>query len=83
MMTHVLMQSCRFVAGVSSRTDLIEELMSISDGQIVVHRAEGTSGDSIEINYRQSLSRMGTRAYYPAMQDLAPQVCTTDNFFTC
>ena len=81
MMTHVLMRSCCYVAGVSSRTDLIEELMSISDGQIVVHRAEGTSGDSIEINYRQSLSRMGTRAYYPAMQDLAPQVCTIDSVF--
>jgi F0F1-type ATP synthase alpha subunit len=47
--------------------------MSISDGQIVLQ--EATSSSCMPpLNIAASLSRMGTRAYYPALQQLAPQV---------
>lgn len=49
--------------------------MSISDGQIVLRRAE--RADSVPaLDAAASLSRMGTRAYYPALQSFGPQVRT-------
>jgi F0F1-type ATP synthase alpha subunit len=56
------------------RTEVLEEMMSITDGQIVLlDTAE--DGNVPRLNVTSSLSRLGTRAYFPALQDLAPQVC--------
>ena len=43
--------------------------MSISDGQIVLQR---TSATTVSLDFSNSLSRMGVRAYAPAMQTLCP-----------
>jgi F0F1-type ATP synthase alpha subunit len=56
-----------------TRTEIIEECMSIADGQIVLNQS--TDSTTIpRLDVAQSLSRMGTRAYYPAVKDLAPKV---------
>ena len=55
------------------RTEIVEEVMSISDGQIVLQEAQDEHVVP-RLNFASSLSRMGTRAYYIALQELAPQV---------
>ena len=48
--------------------------MSITDGQIVLR--ETHDADQLpSLDVAASLSRMGIRAYHPALQQLAPQVC--------
>eukprot|EP00884_Botryococcus_braunii_P012711 jgi/Botrbrau1/21440/Bobra.0216s0048.1 len=52
------------------RTEVIEEFMSITDGQIVVHKQD----DVVLVDPELSISRIGVRAYPPAMKSLAPQI---------
>ena len=47
--------------------------MSITDGQIVLQEAAGAALPTVDI--ARSLSRMGARAYYPALRDYGPKVC--------
>jgi F0F1-type ATP synthase alpha subunit len=49
---------------------VIEEFMSITDGQIVVRKQDGV----VVVDPELSVSRIGVRAYPPAMRILAPQV---------
>lgn len=52
---------------------LVEEFMSIADGQAVLrHDADGDR--PLTLDCTASLSRLGTRAYPPALKDLAPKV---------
>ena len=50
---------------------MVEELMSIADGQIILQR---TSTGAVALDFANSLSRMGLRAYAPAMQTLCPPI---------
>ena len=53
---------------------VVEEFMSITDGQVVLlARADGP-GTPINVDPRLSVSRIGTRAYPPALEALAPQI---------
>jgi F0F1-type ATP synthase alpha subunit len=55
--------------------------MSISDGQMILRKdapeAGAPAGRRVQLDSTASLSRMGTRAYPPALKDLAPQVLDT------
>lgn len=48
--------------------------MSISDGQVVLQRQRDAPTGGVTVNPQASCSRIGGRAYYPAMSALAPQV---------
>lgn len=48
--------------------------MSIADGQIVLRKGRDGATGGILVDPQQSVSRIGTRAYYPALATLAPQV---------
>ena len=45
--------------------------MSIADGQIILQR---TPDGAVALDFANSLSRMGLRAYAPAMQTLCPPI---------
>ena len=51
---------------------VIEELMSIADGQVVLRR-DGATG-MVSVDPQASISRIGSRAYPPALADLAVQL---------
>lgn len=64
-------------------TETVEEIMSISDGQLVLKAAPPSGGGgggggegvrTLQLDCLASLSRMGTRAYPLALKDLAPKV---------
>ena len=48
---------------------VIEELLSIADGQVVLQRDSATG--AVSVNPQASISRIGSRAYPPALADLA------------
>ena len=48
--------------------------MSITDGQVVLLPRPGGPGAPINVDPRLSVSRIGTRAYPPALATLAPQI---------
>ena len=48
---------------------VIEELMSIADGQVVLQRDSATG--AVGVNPQASISRIGSRAYPPALAELA------------
>jgi F0F1-type ATP synthase alpha subunit len=48
---------------------VIEEFMSITDGQIVVRKEDGI----VTVDPEFSVSRIGVRAYPPVMKVLAPR----------
>ncbi|GAX73139.1 hypothetical protein CEUSTIGMA_g592.t1 [Chlamydomonas eustigma] len=54
-------------------TEVVEEFISIADGQVVLMDRPNSSGSYI-VNPKLSITRVGTRAYHKAMADLAPQV---------
>ena len=54
------------------RTEAVEEFMSIADGQAVLVRASPSSPPSVDPS--SSVSRIGGRAYPPALRDRAPAV---------
>ena len=47
--------------------------MSIADGQAVLRRQRDGPTGGITLNPQASISRIGSRAYHPAMAALAPQ----------
>lgn len=51
---------------------VVEELMSIVDGQMVLQR-DSASGQ-VTVDPQASVSRIGSRAYAPALSDLAVQL---------
>jgi hypothetical protein len=51
---------------------VVEELMSIADGQVVLQR--DMSSGQVTVDPQTSVSRIGTRAYAPALSDLAVQL---------
>ena len=51
---------------------VIEELMSIADGQVVLRRDAVTG--MVSVDPQASISRIGSRAYPPALADLAVQL---------
>ena len=53
---------------------VVEELMSIADGQVVLERDRGDAGASVGVDARLSVSRIGSRAYPPALATLAPSI---------
>jgi hypothetical protein len=63
-------------------TETVEEMMSITDGQLVLKGGKGDGrrisnldkGETLQLDVLSSLSRMGTRAYPLALKDLAPKV---------
>ncbi|KAG2429129.1 hypothetical protein HYH02_014166 [Chlamydomonas schloesseri] len=60
-------------------TEVVEEFISIADGQVVLDRKSGQAAaleasPSYTVNPKLSITRIGTRAYYKAMEALAPQV---------
>jgi hypothetical protein len=60
-------------------TEAVEEFISISDGQLVLEEMQqqeegSSSGSRYRANPKLSVTRIGTRAYYKAMEVLAPQV---------
>jgi F-type H+-transporting ATPase subunit alpha len=67
------------------RTEIVEEFMSIVDGQIVLKRPSEVGMDlkdkdkskphaGVLVDPRASLSRIGSRAHPPALVDLAPTI---------
>ena len=50
-------------------SQVIEELMSIADGQVVLQRDSATG--AVGVNPQASISRIGSRAYPPALAELA------------
>ena len=48
--------------------------MSITDGQVVLRPRPGGSDSPILVDPRLSVSRIGSRAYPPALEDLATQI---------
>ncbi len=61
-------------AGRALRTEVVEEFMSICDGQAVVGAAPDPATGGAVVDPAASVSRIGTRAYPPALRDLAPAV---------
>ena len=53
-------------------TEVIEEFISISDGQLVL--TESLLEGCYQVNPRLSITRVGTRAYPKALEEIAPQV---------
>ncbi len=52
--------------------------MSITDGQVVLRPRPGGAESPILVDPRLSVSRIGSRAYPPALEDLATQIrCTS------
>jgi F-type H+-transporting ATPase subunit alpha len=56
------------------RTEVVEEFMSITDGQIVLRAVRDGPTGGVSVNPQLSVSRIGSRAYAPAIASLAPQV---------
>jgi F-type H+-transporting ATPase subunit alpha len=56
------------------RTEVVEEFMSIADGQVVLRAGlDGPTG-GVSVDPQLSISRIGSRAYHPAVAALATQV---------
>lgn len=51
---------------------VVEEFMSIADGQVVLQRESGSG--RVTVDPQASVSRIGSRAYPPALADLAVQL---------
>jgi F0F1-type ATP synthase alpha subunit len=51
---------------------VVEEFMSIADGQVVLQREAGSG--RVSVDPQASVSRIGSRAYPPALADLAVQL---------
>ena len=56
------------------RTEVVEEFMSIADGQIVLRNQRDPVTGGVSVDPQLSVSRIGSRAYPPALSELAPQV---------
>ncbi len=49
-------------------------MMSICDGQVVLRPGRDASTQGVVVDPQLSVSRIGSRAFYPAMETLAPAV---------
>lgn len=56
------------------RTEVVEELMSITDGQVVLRAQRDPVTGGVSVDPQLSVSRIGSRAYAPAIAELAPLV---------
>lgn len=57
------------------RTEVVEEWMSITDGQVVMtHSSPDDTEEGTHIDPQLSVSRVGARAHFPATAQLAPAV---------
>ncbi|KAI3426327.1 hypothetical protein D9Q98_008700 [Chlorella vulgaris] len=56
------------------RTEVVEELMSITDGQVVLQAARDAVTGGVSVDPQLSVSRIGSRAYHPALEVMAPLV---------
>jgi len=61
------------VAEGEMRTEAVEEFISIADGQLVLEDRPSPTSSYI-FNPKLSVTRIGTRAYYKALETLAPQI---------
>lgn len=58
-----------------SAEQVVEEFMSIADGQTVLRAGGGEAGSGgVSVDPRLSVSRIGSRAFPPALEVLAPQI---------
>lgn len=62
-------------------TEVVEEFISIADGQVVLQQqqqaganTQGQQAGCYVVNPKLSITRIGTRAYYKALEGMAPQV---------
>ena len=55
-------------------TEVVEEFMSMADGQVVLEHARDAVTGGPKVDARLSVSRIGSRAYAPALADLASLV---------
>jgi F0F1-type ATP synthase alpha subunit len=55
-------------------TEVVEEFMSMADGQVVLQNSRDSATGGPDIDARLSVSRIGSRAYAPAIADLASLV---------
>jgi F0F1-type ATP synthase alpha subunit len=55
-------------------TEIVEEFMSMADGQVVLEHARDAATGGPKVDARLSVSRIGSRAYAPALADLASLV---------
>ena len=69
-MQHLEVGDARLHLGTA--VQVIEELMSIADGQVVLQRDAATG--MVSVDPQASISRIGSRAYSPALADLAVQL---------
>lgn len=53
---------------------VVEEFMSIADGQTVLRHTGGSDTEGVSVDARLSVSRIGSRAFPPALEALAPQI---------
>jgi len=56
------------------RTEVVEELMSITDGQVVLRAQRDPVTGGVSVDPQLSVSRIGSRAYSPAVAEIAPLV---------
>ena len=68
-------------------TEVIEEFISISDGQVVLmdidEGSKAQHGSCYQVNPRLSITRVGTRAYPKALEEIAPQVSLIGYNYRC
>ena len=55
-------------------TEVVEEFMSMADGQVILEHARDVATGGPKVDARLSVSRIGSRAYAPALADLASLV---------
>jgi len=58
-------------------TEIVEEFMSLTDGQIVLEGTRDSCTGSMVINPAASVSRIGNRAYEPALVEVATPIRTS------
>jgi len=63
-----------FVSPQDLRTEIVEEFMSMTDGQVVLEGMKDNITGGARVNAQLSVSRIGSRAYSPAISELASLV---------
>jgi hypothetical protein len=53
---------------------VIEEFMSLADGQIVLEERQAAGGAGLSVDPKASVSRIGSRGYPRALAAMAPQI---------
>lgn len=55
-------------------SQVVEEFMSLADGQTVLRPGGGDAAAGVSVDAALSVSRIGSRAFPPALEALAPQI---------